>query len=279
MTTEEKVITINIKVLGSEVEHQLSVPLNLTIQSLKELITDFCDFPIDSIRLIFRGRSLQNAETISHYNIEDGHTIIVHGSKKANKDKNEDPPAPNQPNPPPQLQPQNPSLPPLPRNEVTDVKRDLSHIQYQIALLIQNGADLQNKIATSSNPNEINDAILKFATENKNAMAQLYPQIQSLKNKHFVANNNRVEVGAPPPPAEAANSNQSDSSNNSSTNESNSQNQNTNQNQTDAQPQNPARPVVEDIFSPFERALVQQQAATLAQYVSENHLDEAYTSP
>ena len=255
---EEKVITINVKILGSEEEHQLSVPRNLTVHSLKILVHDFCDSPIENIRLIFRGRALQNNETLARYNVESGHTIIVYPSKRTTKTKTNDPAPPppisqDQPGQTggeqPQLLPQNPSLPPFPRNEVTKVKKVLSKIQRDAAVLVRDGAQLQAMLAEQSpDPEQINTALKRLVSDNKTMMEQIEPRIQEIRYMEFTTNNNRVEVG----------------------------NQQTTAQANEPPQTNQPRPGVNDTFTPDELEEIEKVSAGLKDYKKGHSLDTYY---
>ncbi|KAJ1969396.1 hypothetical protein IWQ62_000649 [Dispira parvispora] len=74
-------ISVNIK---SSNESAFSVSLNpdaTTVQQLKELIASKADIPVERQRLIYSGRVLKDAETLSGYKLSEGHTIhLVKGS-------------------------------------------------------------------------------------------------------------------------------------------------------------------------------------------------------
>lgn len=301
-TDETNTVTIKIKVLGSEDIHELTVPLNTTILALKEKVAEFSKFPLESIRLIFGGRSLQNGETLSTYKIEDGHTIIVHCSRsgqKSNRVAEDPPPPPNNLNPPPppssdnqananqQSDPpfqQSPVLPPLPHNSVTDFKRDLSVIQLNIALLLESATHLQSCLSRT-NAAEINESIQKYTNDCQQVLQDTFNKVQSIQHTNFVTNNSRVEVNEE--------HNNTNTTNNTNTNTNNSLNNNTpnptrntntgsstNQNgsNTNQNTQPQTRPVVDDIFTPNDRAFIQQQISNLDDYVDNNELDESYSS-
>lgn len=260
----DQLVTITIKVLGSENRHQLTVPLSMTISELKDKVVEFSNFEKESIRLIFMGKSLQNKETLSFYKIEDGHTILAHASRKSSQDNQaDDPPPPTisqapripPPNPPssnpnePNLLPQTPNLPPLPRNPVADVKKELSGIQRELAILLNDAANMQLQL-TTTNADEINQSIRKYLTDCNSLIQSTRLKINNIRNVRFTTNNNRVEVDP-----QASNSNDS--------------------RQNDFQT---PRPVVDDIFTPSERADIQSQITSLDQYVNTHELDENYKS-
>lgn len=302
-TDETNTVTIKIKVLGSEDLHELTIPLCTTILSLKEKIADFSKLPIDSMRLIFRGRSLQNDEKLSKYKIEDGHTIIVHCSKSGQKSKTAEdpPPPPRNLDSPPNISPSNqnntnqqtdqpvfqqsPELPPLPHNSVTDFKRELSSIQHNIAILLDSATHLQTSL-NGTNATEINELIQKYSNDCRQILQNTFNQVQSIQHTHFVTNNNRVEVDE-----QHNNTNDNSNANNNPLSNNNVPNptanvntntgSNTNQNNSNNPSQNPqqqSRPVVDDIFSPNDKAFIQQQISNLDEYVENNELDESYTT-
>ncbi|KAK8883444.1 hypothetical protein M9Y10_046095 [Tritrichomonas musculus] len=292
-TDEAKTVTIKIKVLGSEVLHELTIPLSTSILSLKEKVAEFTQFPLESIRLIFRGRSLQNTEKLSTYKIEDGHTIIVHcskGGQKSNNNTEDPPPPPRNLNPPPtsipsnsnqqaepNMLPQTPALPPLPHNSVTDFKRELSQIQHNIAILLNSAAQLQVTL-TQSNSTEINESIQKYATDTRQYLLNTVNKIQSLQNTRFVTNNNRVEVDNNSSNTNNANQPNIGTGSSSVENNNTSQNSVNNNNSNQNTQQQQSRPVVDDIFTPNDKAFIQNQISSLNDYVENNELDESYST-
>ena len=152
-------------------------------------------------------------------------------------------------------------------------------IQHNIAILLESATHLQMSL-TTSNASEINESIQKYSNDSRQILQNTFNKIQSIQHTHFATNNSRVEVNE-----EQRNENSSTHSNinnplmNASANAGISANSNQNVGVNTTQNPHPQpRPVVDDIFSPNDKAFIQQQISNLNDYVENNELDESYSS-
>lgn len=69
---------------SADAKYSISMAASSTVQDLKTKLatSDFADIPPQRQRLIYSGRVLKDAETLSSYKIKDGHTIhLVKGAE------------------------------------------------------------------------------------------------------------------------------------------------------------------------------------------------------
>ena len=194
--SDEQMVKIKIKILGSEQDHEIEVPLNLTIESLKVLIQDYVDDSTsESLRLIFRGHSLKNNETLATHHIENGHTIIVVPSKKKESEIREDPPPPQpiaQPSSTTEL-PQSPSLPPLQPDPIYKVKKSMSTLQKDIAIVNHVIANMQMRLYQCNDEN-VKAEMERYIKLNDKLFENVKSMVDGFKKLKFILNNSRIEL-------------------------------------------------------------------------------------
>lgn len=245
MSDDEQMVKIKIKILGSEQDHEIEVPLNLTIESLKILIQDYVDdSSAESLRLIFRGHSLKNNETLATHHIENGHTIIVVPSKKKESDIRDDPPPP--PTPTDQQSssvelPQSPSLPPLPLDPIYKVKKTLSLLQKDIAIINGVVANLQLRLYEDNNQ-KAKEEMERYIKLSDVLIEKIEAMIKDFKKIKFISNNSRIELDPNYHP------------------------------DLDSQ----KKPIVQDILSTEEKEEIKRHFSQLESYIQSNKLHESY---
>jgi hypothetical protein len=79
-------LTITLNFLSTDESHELTVPSDLSIESLYGLLPDFTDAPPDTLRLIYGGRALRSDETLESIGIQEGHVISVAGKPLSRTD-------------------------------------------------------------------------------------------------------------------------------------------------------------------------------------------------
>jgi hypothetical protein len=77
MSDETAILAIRIRFLGSNDVHELSLPSDVTTESLAALVRDFPGCPAGDIRVIFGGRCLSAEDSLASIGIRDGQTISV----------------------------------------------------------------------------------------------------------------------------------------------------------------------------------------------------------
>ncbi|KAE8385989.1 hypothetical protein BDV23DRAFT_163985 [Aspergillus alliaceus] len=85
-TAEDSPITFNIK-SSNDAKYTLTLPSSTLVAELKEKLatSEYADTPAERQRLIYSGRVLKDNETLSTYNIKDGHTIHLVKSAASNQ--------------------------------------------------------------------------------------------------------------------------------------------------------------------------------------------------
>ncbi|KAL4892743.1 hypothetical protein BDV59DRAFT_179669 [Aspergillus ambiguus] len=83
---EETSITFNVK-SSNDAKFTLTLPASTPVSELKEKLatSEYADTPAQRQRLIYSGRVLKDNETLSTYNIKDGHTIHLVKSAASNQ--------------------------------------------------------------------------------------------------------------------------------------------------------------------------------------------------
>jgi ubiquilin len=74
-------ITFNVK--ANDAKYSITIAASATVADLKEKLatSEFADIPADRQRLIYSGRVLKDADSLSSANVKDGHTIhLVRGA-------------------------------------------------------------------------------------------------------------------------------------------------------------------------------------------------------
>ncbi|ODQ83087.1 hypothetical protein BABINDRAFT_5954 [Babjeviella inositovora NRRL Y-12698] len=74
-------ITINIKSSGDK-KYEVSISPSELISALKQEVAKVSDVPAETQRLIYSGRVLKDEQTVESYNIQNGHTLHLVGSRK-----------------------------------------------------------------------------------------------------------------------------------------------------------------------------------------------------
>ena len=83
----EAQLTFTVK-SSADAKYAITISGNATVGDLKTKLStsDYADLPADRQRLIYSGRVLKDAETLSSYKIKDGHTIhLVKGAESNNR--------------------------------------------------------------------------------------------------------------------------------------------------------------------------------------------------
>lgn len=70
-------VTVNLKVLGCDETFEMVLPNNFAISELKTLACDFCDFPVEKIRLLFEAKLMADNSVLRDYNLTPESTIKV----------------------------------------------------------------------------------------------------------------------------------------------------------------------------------------------------------
>ena len=96
----EEVLSINFKILGNPSIETIDLPADSNLDTLKVLVSDFCTIPLEDIRILYKGRSLKETDTLISLGIHSGETLIVVPKRK-----------PAQESPQPQQQQQNAEQP------------------------------------------------------------------------------------------------------------------------------------------------------------------------
>ncbi len=88
-TADETPITFNVK-SSSDAKYVLTVPLTMTVIDLKTKLSgsDYADIPPDRQRLIYSGRVLKDADTLSTYKIKEGNTVHLVKGAASNQRQN-----------------------------------------------------------------------------------------------------------------------------------------------------------------------------------------------
>lgn len=88
-SADETPITFNVK-SSSDAKYVLTVPLSMTVSDLKTKLSgsDYADIPPDRQRLIYSGRVLKDADTLSTYKIKEGNTVHLVKGAASNQRQN-----------------------------------------------------------------------------------------------------------------------------------------------------------------------------------------------
>ncbi|KAH0796048.1 housekeeping protein [Histomonas meleagridis] len=143
-------IDISIKILGNTEPVEMSVPENIEVESLKILVSDYTDIPIEKMRFIYKGRALSNDSNLSHYNISNGAKINLVPSRESLSQQ--------QSSPSPATNSHEPSTLPPPNQSTHDIQRVVSQYHTIITKLNSSVAKLQNTIS-SNDPDATNSAL------------------------------------------------------------------------------------------------------------------------
>lgn len=86
---DENPVTFNIK-SSSDAKYVLTLPLTITVLDLKKKLSgsDYADIPTDRQRLIYSGRVLKDADTLSTYKIKEGNTVHLVKGAASNQRQN-----------------------------------------------------------------------------------------------------------------------------------------------------------------------------------------------
>jgi hypothetical protein len=172
MSDDPAILEIRIRFLGSNDVHELSLPSDLTFDSLVSLVRDFPDCPTGPFRLIFGGRSLLPDDSLESIGIQDGQTISVAAQ-----------PLPRAADPPP----------PPPAATVADLRRRLARLQQTLADAAKAASYLQSSLflTRSSDPE-----IRRFSDATEAVLADLAEFNDSpFASMHFGASDDAIDDG------------------------------------------------------------------------------------
>jgi ubiquilin len=82
-------ITFNIK-SSNDAKYTITMPASATVTELKEKLSskEFADLPVERQRLIYSGRVLKDADTLSTYKIQSGNTVHLVKGAASNQRQN-----------------------------------------------------------------------------------------------------------------------------------------------------------------------------------------------
>lgn len=88
-STEEVQLTFNVK-SSNDAKYVITVPASSTVADLKTKLStsEYADLPASRQRLIYSGRVLKDADTLSSYKIKDGHTVHLVKGAESNQRQN-----------------------------------------------------------------------------------------------------------------------------------------------------------------------------------------------
>lgn len=88
-TVDEMPVTFNVK-SSSDAKYVLTVPLTMSVIDLKTKLSssEYADIPPDRQRLIYSGRVLRDADTLSTYKIKEGNTVHLVKGAASNQRQN-----------------------------------------------------------------------------------------------------------------------------------------------------------------------------------------------
>lgn len=266
---EDGLIKIKIRIVGSEKDHELVVPLDSTSESLLVHLKELCDKPYETLRIIFRGRVMKQGDTLQSLGVEDGYTMHVVPMAKKTPEKESSPPQPSQTNPPASamqmphsptsLQRQHMGFPSgfrvRPQTELNEYRLKIVEIQRHCTDLSEELAQLCVDIEDS--PAEIlNDGLKQYTNDCEQKMQRMMYLTQELSNHKFVYNNNRMDVQEgdpfPEPPRPISNIIETET------------------------PQND--PLIDDILNDEEKQIVENDSQMLENYLQANQLSPIYRS-
>jgi hypothetical protein len=92
--TEAPILEIRFKVLGNPTATTMSVPADLTTDSLVTIVADFTGFPPDDISLVYKGRAFKPGDTLASRNVENLSTITVSRKHRPSPPSSDPPPPP-----------------------------------------------------------------------------------------------------------------------------------------------------------------------------------------
>ena len=78
----EEVLTINFKILGNQNLETIDLPSDSNLDTLRVLVSDYCTIPLEDIRIIYKGHSLKDTDTLHSLGIKSGETLIVVPKRK-----------------------------------------------------------------------------------------------------------------------------------------------------------------------------------------------------
>jgi ubiquilin len=86
---DDVAITFNVK-SSSDAKYVITIPLSNTVLQLKEKLStsEYADLPPDRQRLIYSGRVLKDADTLSTYKIKEGNTVHLVKGAASNQRQN-----------------------------------------------------------------------------------------------------------------------------------------------------------------------------------------------
>ncbi|EAY04101.1 Ubiquitin family protein [Trichomonas vaginalis G3] len=167
---------VHFKILGNPNIETLDLPSDCGLDTVKTLVSDFCQIPIEDMRILFKGRAFRPADTLQSLGVKNDDTLIVVPNRKNNPPPASDPPAapippapaapqqtqqntqPTAPAPPPQQQENRNQAAQTESQQTRDLRKQLAQIQKVIASVNTSIVELQSKL-TDQNINQINDDI------------------------------------------------------------------------------------------------------------------------
>lgn len=75
ITGEPTLLSLNVKLINNRSIELAGVPTTIGVRAFKTRVKDVTEIPEDRQRLLYRGRLLEDHQTLSSYSIENGHTI------------------------------------------------------------------------------------------------------------------------------------------------------------------------------------------------------------
>lgn len=166
-------IHVNFKILGNSAIESLDLPSDCGLETLKVLVSDFCQIPIDDIRILFKGRAFRATDTLQTLGVKNDDTIIVVPQRKNPPPAAADPPtpAPAAPAPGPSGNAAPAASPaPQPQNQRVEESAEKKELRKKLAQL--------QKVITTLN-SQIVDLQAKLSDQN----TQIPQEIQNLKQK------------------------------------------------------------------------------------------------
>ena len=151
----EEEITVTVKILGEEPIEPMILPLDTTVDTIRELASDYTNIQVEQMRVLYRGHALEPSITLDSLNVHDEITLnIVSQSDRPTR-------------PPPK--------PPMSEKE-NELRRQITQLQIRITRLTRDIAEVQNAI----NGNRISEVIPAFAQLKERAV-NTFAEINTLQ--------------------------------------------------------------------------------------------------
>lgn len=257
-------IRISLKIMGRNRVETITAPLNSTTEALTEQISNLLADSFQSMKIIYRGRTMKPGDTLRAIGIESDTTLhVMLINKKPASSPSDDPlPPPSISNTQPDQSSDSQANPPQNRDQQLhqQIRVNIAQLQKYLAKMACSLAQL-NVALNGRNAQIINDQKSNYINEYQGCMPQILVLKNILNGIKFITRDNSIRIVHGSPFDEVATHSEQ------------------------SQPESPATPHIEevqitaeDVLSPEEKQVVENDARILPEFLINRRIHDSLTS-